>query len=134
MSEQDAGNIVLSIRLRGAEAARYQSLLDSAKAGNAYIDKSDVIRELLGLSEPKLLSPHEIALFCYPTRRVGRDETERGRTIRIAQWLWDSLDRDAERCRRSSVKQLEAILAAYFGEDGAEIDHSRLQDLADRFL
>ncbi len=46
------------------------------------------------------------------------------RSIRFPQWLWDEIDRDAVRCRRSSVKQMEVVLAAYYrgGDTGLNLD------------
>ena len=55
--------------------------------------------------------------------------SERPRSIRFPQWLWDEIDRDAQRCKRSSVKQMEAILAAYYRGEVEEIDQSQLQTL-----
>lgn len=39
------------------------------------------------------------------------------RQITIPDTLWQKFDEDARRCRRSVDQHLEAILAAYFGED-----------------
>jgi hypothetical protein len=57
------------------------------------------------------------------------DEEERLRSIRFPQWLWDRIDEDARRCKRSGVKQMEAVLSLYYNEsEGAvgTIDESRL--------
>lgn len=57
------------------------------------------------------------------------------RSIRLPKRVWDALDKDAARCRRSSVKQLEALLVTYYGLDDVEIDKDALDVLrADRHL
>ncbi len=50
-----------------------------------------------------------------------------GRTFRFNTKVWDALDKDAERCHRSSVKQLEAILTAYYGLGDVEINEGELE-------
>jgi hypothetical protein len=55
--------VVLSLRLKGAEAVRYQHVLDAAFKRNPYIDKSHAIRELIGLDAPALLTAEEIDFF-----------------------------------------------------------------------
>jgi hypothetical protein len=60
---RDDDNVVLSVRLRGADAARFWRVMDTAKSRNAYCDRSDVIRELLGLDPPSLLTAEEIKHF-----------------------------------------------------------------------
>lgn len=49
-------------------------------------------------------------------------DNESPRSIRIPRDIWEALDRDALRCRRSSSKQLEAILIAYFSIENIEIN------------
>lgn len=61
--ERDYDNTVLSLRFTSIEAARFWRVMDQAKARNAYIAKSDVYRELLGLKPPDVLSKDEIAFF-----------------------------------------------------------------------
>lgn len=61
--ERDLNNTILTIRLTGAEAARFWRIMDNAKHRNPYAGKSDVIRELLGLSELNVLTDEELALF-----------------------------------------------------------------------
>lgn len=41
-------------------------------------------------------------------------EDEIPRSIRFPRKLWEAIDQDAKRCRRSAVKQLEAILLSYY--------------------
>jgi hypothetical protein len=36
------------------------------------------------------------------------------RSIRLPQFVWEALDVDAARCRRSAVRQIEAILVRYY--------------------
>lgn len=43
------------------------------------------------------------------------------RLIELPKKLWAALDVDAEACRRSSQKQLEAILIKYYGLDDVEL-------------
>jgi hypothetical protein len=60
---RDFDSVVISLRLKGAEAVRFWNLLDKAKAANPYIDKTHIIRELIGLDPPKLLTQAEIDRF-----------------------------------------------------------------------
>ncbi len=62
--ERDLDNVVLSLRLRGAEAARFWRVMDLAKSRNAYIDRSDVLRELLRLNPTEVLTEDDIKFFC----------------------------------------------------------------------
>lgn len=73
--EKNLDNVVVSVRLRGADAARFWRVMDEAKARNPYIDKSDVIRELLGLDPPKCLTVKEVQHFRGPGT-AGIDATE----------------------------------------------------------
>jgi hypothetical protein len=69
-----------------------------------------------------------------PFFRIGRDnpvqktkedrnEETKPRSIHLPAWLWDALDRDAKRCKRSATKQLEAFLTLCFDPDAdMEID------------
>lgn len=41
------------------------------------------------------------------------DLRETQRSIRFPKYVWDALDNDAKRCRRSPVRQLESILIKY---------------------
>lgn len=58
--------------------------------------------------------------------------TETPRSIRFPQWLWDEIDRDSQRCRRSSVKQMEVVLTAYYRGDESSLDIDRINALAGR--
>jgi len=44
-----------------------------------------------------------------------------GKFIKLADRVWDALGADAERCRRSVTKQIEAILLVYYGLDGVDL-------------
>lgn len=61
--ERDYDNTVLSLRFTSLEATRFWRVMDQAKARNAYIAKSDVYRELLGLKPPDVLTKDEISFF-----------------------------------------------------------------------
>lgn len=56
-------------------------------------------------------------------------EDERPRSIRFPQWLWDEIDRDAARSKRSAVKQLEVVLTAYYRGEYTSLD-TRCKGLA----
>lgn len=60
---RDFNSVVISLRLRGPEAVRFWNLLDKAKQKNPYIDKSHVIRELIGLDPPTILTAADIDRF-----------------------------------------------------------------------
>lgn len=61
--ERDLDNTVLSLRLVSSEAARFWKIMDSVKERNPYVGKSDVVRELLGLTPPLAVTTDEIAFF-----------------------------------------------------------------------
>ena len=61
--ERDLDNVVLSLRLRGAEAARFWRVMDTAKSRNAYIDRSDVLKELLELAPLEVLTDEDVRFF-----------------------------------------------------------------------
>jgi hypothetical protein len=46
------------------------------------------------------------------------------RLIKLPSSIWQMLDNDAHRCRRSTTKQIEAILAHYY-----ELDDVALRDV-----
>lgn len=48
-------------------------------------------------------------------KAVMPDDIEKARSIRMQKTVWDLLDQEASRCKRSSSKQLEAILTVYYG-------------------
>lgn len=49
------------------------------------------------------------------------------RSIRFTSRLWDAIDQDAKRCKRSSQKHLEAILETYYEIADVEIDMPRIE-------
>lgn len=63
LKERDFDNTVLSLRLTGPEAARFWRIMDTAKARNPYAGKSDIYRELLGLTPANALTKDEIHYF-----------------------------------------------------------------------
>lgn len=54
-----------------------------------------------------------------------------GRTFYFPKSLWIKLDDDAKRCRRSSVKQLEAILLTHYRMEDVELDKESLEILGE---
>ena len=58
-------------------------------------------------------------------------DEERGRNIRFPQSLWDAIDEDAKRHKRSGVKQMETVLSIYYGLEDNEIDRQRLAQMRD---
>ncbi|MFM8394935.1 MAG: hypothetical protein ACKOB4_13530 [Acidobacteriota bacterium] len=42
--------------------------------------------------------------------------------IKLPDLLWETLDNDAHRCRRSTTKQIEAILISYYELDDVGLD------------
>lgn len=60
----------------------------------------------------------------YDVRRMA--DKEQPRSIRFPQSLWDSIDRDAMRCGRSSVKQMEVLLSVYYGLRDVDLDKEKL--------
>lgn len=60
---RDLDAVVISLRLKGPEAVRFIHLLEKARAKNPYIDKTHVIRELIGLDPPTILTEKEVEHF-----------------------------------------------------------------------
>lgn len=54
-------------------------------------------------------------------------DAEKVRSIRLPEKVWDALDADAERCRRSSQKQIEALLVTFYEMESVEIDKRQLE-------
>ncbi len=52
-----------------------------------------------------------------PVKIENRNEETKPRSIHLPIWLWDELDKDAKRCKRSATKQLEAFLTLCFDPD-----------------
>lgn len=59
-------------------------------------------------------------------------DTELGvRSIRLPKHVWEALDKDAKRCRRSPVRHLEAMLVRYYDlEESVELDEEILNATA----
>lgn len=46
--------------------------------------------------------------------KAERNEESKPRTVNLPAWLWEAIEKDADRCRRSITKQVEAILVCYY--------------------
>ena len=55
------------------------------------------------------------------------------RSIRFPKELWDAIDEDAQRCKRSSVRQMEAVLTAYYGLQDVDLNNTNLQMVGELF-
>jgi 23S rRNA maturation-related 3'-5' exoribonuclease YhaM len=53
------------------------------------------------------------------------------RSIRFPKKVWDAIDADAQRCKRSSVKQMEAVLTAYYQLEDVELNQQSLEMLGE---
>jgi len=49
------------------------------------------------------------------------------RSIRFPKELWDAIDEDAQRCKRSAVRQMEAVLTAYYELEDVDINRQQLE-------
>lgn len=56
---------------------------------------------------------------------MNNDETPR--SIRFPMSLWDAIDRDAIRCKRSAVKQMQAVLLTYYELEDVEIHNNAIE-------
>ena len=65
----DTDKVILSLRLRGAEAVRFRSVMDEAQRRNPYAARTDVLRELLGLNAPAVLTEKDIIFFRTGSKR-----------------------------------------------------------------
>lgn len=74
--ERDWDNVVLSLRLKNAEARRFWKLMDIGKKRNPYIDRTNIIRELLELDQPKILTETEIRFFRQSQENVNKKRTQ----------------------------------------------------------
>lgn len=61
-----------------------------------------------------------------------QNEEEIPRSIRFSRSLWEALDKDARRCRRSAQKQLEALLIVYYELEEIEIDKGAIARTKER--
>lgn len=62
-TQKDTTTFVVSLRLKGAEVARFLRIEEQALARNKYIDRTVIMRELVGLNPPDALTKDEIAHF-----------------------------------------------------------------------
>ncbi len=53
------------------------------------------------------------------------------RTFNFDRSLWEKLDADADSCLRSSTKQLEAILRAYYFAESFEMNYQKIEVLGE---
>ena len=61
------------------------------------------------------------------TEQTDPNEDAKGRSVVLPISLWKKIEKDAERCRRSVTKHLEAILSLYYGlEASVNIDEEAL--------
>ena len=58
-------------------------------------------------------------------------DTEKVRSIRLPEYVWNALDADAVRCRRSSQKQIEALLVSFYEIGDVEINKQSLEILGE---
>ncbi len=58
-------------------------------------------------------------------------EAEKTRSIRLPESVWNALDADAVRCRRSSQKQIEALLVTFYEIEDVEINKQSLEILGE---
>lgn len=61
-------------------------------------------------------------------------DDEKPRSIRFPQALWDAIDRDAMRCKRSAVKQMEAVLSEYYRIANVELSRDALSKMDAPYL
>ena len=59
---------------------------------------------------------------------MAKDEKdEKVKLIPFSPRLEEAIEADAKRCRRSFVRQVEAVLMTYYGIDDVEVDRQRLE-------
>jgi hypothetical protein len=55
------------------------------------------------------------------------DDTPKTRSLVFPAYLWEAIDKDAKRCRRSTTKHLEALLVVAYGfESDVDFDQETL--------
>jgi hypothetical protein len=63
-----------------------------------------------------------------PVKVEDRNEDPKPRSIILPVYLWDLVERDAKRCRRSMNKHIEALLVLYYGvESSVNINEEALK-------
>src|SRR5947209_12312318 len=66
-----------------------------------------------------------------PVKNEPRNDEPKTRSVILPTYVWDALDNDAARCRRSATKQIEAILVRYYDlEANVELDETGLSETA----
>ncbi|MFM8394625.1 MAG: hypothetical protein ACKOB4_11950 [Acidobacteriota bacterium] len=58
--------------------------------------------------------------------RKKKADSARNRLIKLPDILWQQLDNDAHRCRRSTTKQIEAILISYYELDEVGLETEKV--------
>lgn len=59
--------------------------------------------------------------------KESRNEELKPRSVVLPAYIWETLEEDAKRCRRSVTKQIEALLVRYYKlEAGIELDEEAL--------
>ena len=67
-----------------------------------------------------------------PVDKEERNEEPKPRSIILPVYLWDLIEKDAKRCRRSINKQIEAVFAIFYGvESSVNIDEEALTSAED---
>lgn len=60
------------------------------------------------------------------------NEEPKPRSIILPKWLWEKIEKDAKRCRRSVNKQIEAVFVVFYGvESSVNIDEDVLTSTRD---
>lgn len=59
------------------------------------------------------------------------EKDEKVKLIPFTRELEEAIEADAKRCRRSFVRQVEAVLTTYYGIDNVEVDRQRLEILGE---
>ena len=63
---------------------------------------------------------------------MAKDEKdEKAKLIPFNRELEEAIEADARRCRRSFVRQVEAVLMTYYGIEDVEVDRQRLEVLGE---
>ena len=58
-----------------------------------------------------------------------KNEDPKPRSIVLPTYVWEEIEEDAKRCRRSVTKHLEAILVRYYNlESNIELDEDALKE------
>jgi hypothetical protein len=67
-----------------------------------------------------------------PVKIEDRNQESKPRSIILPVYLWELIEKDAKRCRRSMNKHIEAILVLYYGvESSVNINEEALTSAQD---